>query len=137
MIQIEPFPLWLGHAGDCHDATKILDAGIEAVVQLALEEPPAQLPREIIFVRVPLYDGSGNSPETLRFAVKTVEHFLASKVPALLCCSGGMSRSPVIAAMALARITGQTPADSLEQIRRHHGTDVSPNLWHDLLACVP
>jgi hypothetical protein len=32
MIKIEPYLLWLGHAGDCRDATRILDAGIEAVV---------------------------------------------------------------------------------------------------------
>ena len=136
MIQIEPHLLWLGHAGDCRDAIKIMDAGIEAVVQLAIEEPPAQMPREIVFVRIPLHDGSDNSPDTLRFAVKTVEHLLASNVRTLLCCSAGMSRSPAIAAFALARINGQTPTESLEQVRRHRGTDVSPKLWQDLLACI-
>jgi hypothetical protein len=136
MIQIEPFLLWLGHAGDCRDAARILVAGIEAVVQLAIEEPSVVLPREIIFVRIPLYDGSGNNADTLRFAVRTVEDFLAAKVPTLLCCSGGMSRSPAIAAFALARTNGQTPAQSLEQVRGRHGTDISPALWQDLLASV-
>jgi protein-tyrosine phosphatase len=136
MVQIEPYLLWLGHAGDCRDAHKIMDTGIEAVVQLAIEEPPAHLPREIMFVRIPLHDGSENSPELLRFAVKTVEHFLASNVRTLLCCSAGMSRSPAIAAFAIARTGRQTPAESLAQIRRHRGTDVSPKLWQDLLGCI-
>ncbi|MEX2139469.1 MAG: dual specificity protein phosphatase [Pirellulales bacterium] len=136
MIRIEPFLLWLGHAGDCRDRERILEAGIDAVVQLAIEEPPVVLPREIVFVRIPLYDGSGNSPDVLRLAVKTVEHLLAAKVPTLLCCSGGMSRSPAIAAFAIARSSGQSPAQSLEHVRGWHGTDVSPALWQDLLACV-
>ena len=135
MTQIDPFLLWLGHAGDCRDAAGVLDAAIEVMVELAIEEPPARFPREIICVRVPLYDGSGNSCDTLRFAIKTVEHFLAANVRTLVCCSGGMSRSPAIAALALARTIGQTPAEALELIRRRHGVDVSPRLWQDLLAC--
>jgi hypothetical protein len=135
MIQIEPHLLWLGHAGDCRDAAKVLDAGIRAVVQLAIEEPPAQFPRDIIFVRIPLHDGSDNLPDTLRLAVTTVQHLLIANTPTLLCCSAGMSRSPAIAACVLARINEQAPTESLAHIQRLVGTDISPRLWMDLLDC--
>lgn len=135
MIRIEPHLLWLGHAGDCRDVTKVLDAGIQAVVQLAVEESPVLFPREVIFVRIPLHDGSNNSPDSLRLAVATVQQLLVANTPTLLCCSAGMSRSPAIAACAIARIHTQTPTESLAYIQSRHGTDISPRLWHDLLAC--
>lgn len=40
--------LWLGHAGDLRDPRSILAAGIEAVVELADNEAPASLPRDLI-----------------------------------------------------------------------------------------
>ena len=135
MIQVEPHLLWLGHAGDCRDAAKVLDAGIRAVVQLAIEEPPAHFPRDIIYVRIPLHDGANNSADDLRLAINTVEQLLSSKIPMLLCCGAGMSRSPAIAACALARIEGQSPTECLQRIQSLHGTDVSVTLWQDLLAC--
>ena len=45
MKKIEPYRLWLGHAGDGRDIARIVDTGIEAVVQLAEEEPLIALPR--------------------------------------------------------------------------------------------
>ena len=69
MIQIRPHPLWLGHAGDCRDVSRLADVGIESVVQLAAEEPCANLLRDMLAFRVPLVDGSGNSPVRLRLAV--------------------------------------------------------------------
>src|ERR1051325_8186808 len=121
MIQIEPYSLWLGHAGDCRETAKVLDAGIQAVVQLAIEEPPAQFPRDIIFIRIPLLDGSGNPPEALRLVITVVQHLLSTAVPILLCCSAGMSRSPAVAACAVARIENRTPLECLNQIRNHIG----------------
>ena len=135
MIQLEPYLLWICNAGDCRDATKVLEAGIRAVVQLAIEEPPTQFPRDVIVVRIPLLDGSDNSLDTLRLAVTTLQHLLTTKVPTLLCCSAGMSRSPAVAACALARINGRAPTESLAQIQSRLGTDISPRLWQDLLAC--
>lgn len=135
MIQIEPHSLWLGHAGDCRDASRVLSAGIRAVVQLAIEEPPAQFPREIIFVRIPLHDGSDNTADSLRLAITMVQHLLVTRIPTLLCCSAGVSRSPAIAACALARINEQTPTESLAQIQILLGTDISPALWRDLMPC--
>ncbi|HEY2838589.1 MAG TPA: protein phosphatase [Pirellulales bacterium] len=135
MNRIEPYSLGLGNAGDCRDATKALNAGIRAVMQLAIDEPLAHFPRETIVIRIPLYDGSGNSADDLRLAVTTLEHLLRTNVPTLVCCSAGMSRTPAIAAFALARIEARTPQDSLERLRVHVATDVSATLWQELLAC--
>jgi len=38
MNQILPYPLWLGHAGEGRDFTKIFDLGVKVLVQLAAEE---------------------------------------------------------------------------------------------------
>ena len=60
MRQVPGFDLWIGHAGDVRDAATLLASGISAVVGLALEEPSAPLPRELISCRFPLIDGPGN-----------------------------------------------------------------------------
>lgn len=136
MIRIEPHSLWLGNAGDCRDAAKLLDAGIQAVVQLAIEEAPARFTREVICLRIPLNDGSENAEATLRLAIHTVEELLRSNIPTIVCCGGGMSRSPAVAACALARLNHELPEHTLAHLQGHVHTDVSPQLWHDLLACL-
>ena len=40
MRQIAGLPLWLGHVGDARDLRAVLSAGILAVVDLAVNEPP-------------------------------------------------------------------------------------------------
>lgn len=59
MHEIIPQQLWIGHAGDARDSRLLLDAGIEAVIDLAFEEAPVAMPREIIYCRFPLIDGAG------------------------------------------------------------------------------
>ena len=60
MHEIHPDLLWLGHALDVREPRPLFDAGITAVVDVAFEEPPAQLPRQLIYCRFPLSDGGGN-----------------------------------------------------------------------------
>jgi protein-tyrosine phosphatase len=138
MRQTLPDLLWLGHAGDVADLRKILDAGITALVDLALNEPIPQLTREVIYCRFPLVDGVGNSGSLLRAATQTVAMLLDMRTPTLVYCSNGMSRSPAIAAAALAMFTGKTAASCLELIAELGPHDVSAGLWQDLLgACFP
>ena len=47
MNEITPHLIWLGHAADGRNFQEILNAGIEAIVQLAMAEPPLQPPREL------------------------------------------------------------------------------------------
>jgi len=133
MVQIQPLLLWLGHVGDCRDFGRLADAGIEAVVQLATEEPQVNLPREFLVFRIPLHDGAGNGTTNLRLAVETVANLLRNQIPTLVCCSAGASRSPAIASCALAIVQNRSSSECLRHVSEFHKTDVSPGLWKDLL----
>jgi hypothetical protein len=134
MRQISPHLLWLGHVGDVADLRTVLDAGVTAMVGLALNEPLPRITRDLIYCRFPLVDGPGNSASLLRAAVQTVAMMLDMRIPVLVYCSAGMSRSPAIVAAALALCTGQDPLGCLEQIAQDRPHDVSPGLWQDLLG---
>lgn len=129
MRRISPFALWLGHVGDTRNWRAVFDVGIQAIVDLAGNELPANPPRELIYCRFPLVDGAGNSVDLLEVAVTTLEHFLRANVPVLVYCSAGMSRSPGVTAAALARITEQSLDESLSVVQQTGPVDVSPGLW--------
>jgi protein-tyrosine phosphatase len=137
MTRLTPHPLWIGHAGALLDPRVVTDAGIEAVVQLAAEEPPAQLPRDLIACRFPLLDSNGNRPAYLGLAVKTVAGLLARSVPALVGCGMGLSRSSIIAAAALALHQNRPLEECLRFVTELHPTDVSPGLWNEVEAVFP
>jgi protein-tyrosine phosphatase len=132
MHHISPYRLWLGHAGDGQDNRHILDAGIKAVVQLALEEKSLDTPRELLYFRIPLLDGSGNDAKTIQFAIVTVANLLEKNVPTLVVCGAGLSRAPAIAAAALANVFQKPPAECLKEVTEHCPADVSPALWDDI-----
>jgi protein-tyrosine phosphatase len=134
MNQVKPFPLWIGHSGENQDVSAIYETGIEAVVELAVEEPSFATPRELIACRIPLIDGAGNPGDRLALAVNTVAALIASGTPTLVGCGAGMSRAPAVVATALAAVHGGTPADWLSRVTEHHPSDVSPGLWADLVA---
>jgi hypothetical protein len=133
MKQILPHFLWLGHADDGRDARQLFEAGIEALVQLAMEEPALQPPRELTYCRIPLLDGAGNSTKLLRLAIRTVAELLGDHVPTLVCCNAGLSRAPVIAAAALALLTRQPAEDCLRRLAEQHSCDVAPAFWDDVM----
>ena len=128
MHKIEPYALWTGHAGDGRNFRAMFDLGIEAVVQLALEELPLAPPRELLYFRFPLVDGAGNSAPVLELAISTVSSLLQSRMGTLVCCSAGMNRSVVIAAAALMKLgTGD-----LQTAVGGRPADVSPGLWDEV-----
>jgi protein-tyrosine phosphatase len=136
MKQIPPHMLWIGHAGDGRDLRHIFAAGIRARVELAAEEAPAPTPRDLIECRFPLVDGGGNDSTVLALALSTLTSLLKQKVPTLVCCGAGMSRSPAIAAGALALLTGAPAEDCLRQVVFHHPADVVPALWSDVINAL-
>ena len=131
--RIEPYALWIGNAGDGSQPALLYETGIRCVVQLAYEERAAELPRDLIVVRVPLNDGAGNDPAALRLAISTVAELIEQKIPTLVCCGAGMSRSPAIVAMALSKIENHSAAACLERLTAQHAADVSTSLWADLM----
>jgi protein-tyrosine phosphatase len=132
MTQIQPHPLWIGHKGDGDDLRRIFDKGIKAIIDLALEERPTPPPRELIYGRFPLLDGVGNRGELLFLAISTVATLLKMHVPLLVICGGGVSRSPAVAAAALAMVDNETPETCLQQLVQQHASDVSPGLWNEI-----
>lgn len=136
MRPIPGFSLWLGHAGDVRDLRGLHEAGIAAVVDLAAHEPPAILPRELVYCRFPIADGPGNPSWILRTAVDAVAGLVGAGVATLVACGAGMSRSPCVAGAAIARVRGCPANDGLRLILGSAPADVSPGLWADLLAVL-
>lgn len=131
MRPVPSHALWIGNAGDIRPPTAVLDAGICAVIDLAMDEPVALLPRDLVYCRYPLLDGEGNPEWLLKAAIETVVRLLHQRVPTLVCCSGGMSRSVLIAATALSRVTDR-PLDQWLGELTSGPTDLSPTLLTDL-----
>ena len=136
MRVIEPYSLWIGNAGDVRRVADLMDAGIRAVVDLAANEPVAFLPREIVYCRFPLFDGEANERWLLSAAIVAISELLRANVPTLVACSAGMSRSPALAAGAIARLSGRDPDECLSACVASGPADVSPALWNDVVAVL-
>ncbi|MGO9465552.1 MAG: dual specificity protein phosphatase family protein [Isosphaeraceae bacterium] len=134
MRPIAGYSLWLGNIGDARERGRLHAAGIVAVVDLALNEPPVVLPRELTYCRFPLLDGPGNPPWLLRAAVETVARLVREDVATLVFCGAGMSRSPCVAGAAIARARRCLPAEGLALVLASGVSDVSPGLWSDIQA---
>ena len=137
MRQLSPHRLWLGNIVDVRDLRNVLNQGIHAIVDLAAHEPPPTITRDLVYVRCPLLDNSGNSPWLVCLAVETVWRLLHAKVPTLVYCSAGMSRTPAVVAAALALETNRPLADCLQEITVNVPHDVSPGLISDVQAAMP
>ena len=109
---------------------------IKAVVDLALNEQPAVLPREIIYCRYPLLDGAGNPSWLLKAAVKTVVTLLKAKVNTFVYCGAGMSRSPCIAGAAISLLRDCSASAGLALVT-DKVRDISPALWKDVQSILP
>jgi protein-tyrosine phosphatase len=136
MRNVSGLPLWLGHAGDARDVRGVLAKEIMALVDLAVNEPPVAVTRELVYLRFPLMDGPGNPPWLLRAAVEAVAGLLRSGTPTLVACSNGLSRSPCIAGAAIALVRGCPPADGLAAMAAAGPSDVTPGLWAEVEVVV-
>jgi hypothetical protein len=130
--QVGSRPLWLGHADDGRNFIQLFDKGIEALIQLAPDEPPLIPPRELLYFRIPLVDGGENPSDRLLLAVRLIADMIRNKVPTLICCSAGLSRTPSLAAAGLALAENISLDESLFLVAKHHPCDVSPTLWRHI-----
>lgn len=136
MRQIGHRSLWVGHAGDLRDPSALLSTGVEAVIELADNEPLATLPRELIRCRFPISDSGDSPPWLLRLAVESVAALLKADVPTLVCCSNGLNRSVCVAAGAVAQATGLPFESALIEAAQSGPADVSPRLVAELRAAL-
>jgi hypothetical protein len=128
--------LWVGNIADARNLRAVLAADIIAIVDLALNEPPIMVTREVAYLRFPLVDGPGNPAWLLRAAMQTISHLARSRVPTLVYCSTGHSRSLCMAAAAIAQVQGVPPAEGLGLVAGTGPADVSPGLWQEIQAIV-
>ena len=124
--------IWIGNTIDAADIPAVTNAGIEAIVDLALQELPPRMCRDTVYLRFPINDGEGNSADVLRTILATVASLFERRIPTLVFCSAGMSRSPSIAAFALALADNRQPDECLLEILDGGPQDVSPALWQAL-----
>lgn len=134
MHQLLPERLWIANALEARDARLLFDTGIAAVVDVAYEEAPAQLPRQLIYCRLPLNDGGGNPSSSLRLAVRIVIELVRDEVPTAVACSAGMSRSPMVAAFAASRLSDRTPDALLKSIAETRPLQLNATLWNEMTA---
>ncbi|GAB5405953.1 MAG: hypothetical protein Aurels2KO_41840 [Aureliella sp.] len=134
MHEIHPKLLWIGHALDVREPRGLFDVGVTAVVDVAYEEPPAPVPRQLIYCRFPLNDGGGNDPKLLLQALRTTTDLLRENTRTLVACSAGMSRSPTIATFALAFHLAESPDEVVSRIASVRSLDLKPQLWKACLA---
>ena len=136
MRQVARRLLWVGHAGDTRDPRSVMAAGIEAVLELADNEPFAALPRELIRCRFPLSDGGSNPPWLLRLAAESVAALLRAGVPTLVCCGCGLSQSVCVAAAGVALAEGRALSAALAEVAATGPADVSPGLLAEVQAAL-
>jgi protein-tyrosine phosphatase len=136
MREVVPSLLWIGNAFDTRDAKRLLDNKIAAVIDLAIEEPTAVLPRELVYCRFPLIDGQGNSPALVEAAINTAVTLVNARFATLISCGGGMSRSPAIAAAVLSRINHISPGEAMKQVAATGPHDVTPLFWQAIVEVL-
>jgi len=121
--------LFVGNAMDARDLRLLYDTGIRAVIDLAINEAPAQLGRELIYCRFPINDGGGNPDWLLAIAIRTIAVMIRNEIQTVVACSAGMSRAPTVAAASIALLTNRDPDECLIEIITDAPNDVSPILW--------
>lgn len=129
MREIIPNVLWIGNAFDARNVKVVMDAGFQVVVDLAIEESPIQLPREVVYCRFPLLDGEGNSPVVMKSAIDLIGSLVIAKLKTLVACSGGMSRSPLIASAVIAQVESIDFDNAIRRVASTGPCDMSPNLY--------
>ena len=132
MREILPDKLWLGNAADIRNVEAMMQAGILAVVDLAYEQAMPAYPRSIAYCRFPIVDGQQSLQGILQVAIESLVAMLEAEIPVLVCCGAGMSRSPAVAAAAVAILRGGDPDDKLREITAGYPHDVSPTLWREV-----
>ena len=134
MHEIIPSRLWIGNVGDARDVRSVLNLGVTAVIDLACNEFPVEVPRDIIYLRFPIVDGTDNSSKLLRLAIETTASIIKDRTPTLVFCSAGLSRSPAVVVAAIAVVDELGLDESLKKVGLLVAHDVLPGLWNDVKA---
>lgn len=136
MLNIPTTNVWLGNARDLRNVPEILNNGVTAIVDLAIEEPLPKLPRTTNYCRFVLTDDGENDPANVRAAILAASAFIRGGHVTGICCSAGLNRSPSIAAAAISHVSGESPVKCLELVASAKDIDVNPALWNQVIEVL-
>ncbi len=94
--------LFVGTPDDAGAAGPLRERDVSTVVSLTHEPPEVPAAADVDVVRVPMTDGPRNDVAFFREAVGATRRRLAAGEGVLVHCSAGASRSPAVAATAVA-----------------------------------
>lgn len=94
--------LYVGTIDDASTAELLEAAGIETIVSLTHSDLPTGMPDAVAVHNCPMVDGPRNDRTRFETAVTNVTEALTQEETVLVHCSRGVSRSPAVAAVAVA-----------------------------------
>jgi len=122
--------VFVGTARDAGDESLLEDRDIDRIVSLTHTAPETGFPASVSVTRVAMMDGPRNERRRFELAVEAVLAALESGSRVLVHCSRGASRSPSVAAVAIAVHSGLDIGAAFDQVSRRR-TVVDP---HDALV---
>ena len=105
--------IFVGTESDAGDQSLLRKHGVDVVVSLTHSKPETG---DVTRVDIPMVDGPQNSQEAFAEAVETVIEHRKNDQSVLIHCSAGASRSPSVAAAAIAHLTGKDLNEGFNQI---------------------
>jgi len=120
--------LYVGTDDDAADAAALRERGVTTVVSLT-HRTPEPTPDGVAVVEAPMLDGPRNDRGAFAEAVSAVRTALDDGETVLVHCAAGASRSPAVAAAALALHEDRSLEDAFEQVAaRRDAADPHPAL---------
>ena len=108
--------VFVGTTEDASDEALLHEYNIATVVSVTHGEPRSGFLSDMTVENVPLIDGPQNDSQAFAEAVRTVVAHRESGDRVLVHCSAGASRSPSVAATAIACRSETTLNDSFNQV---------------------
>ena len=119
--------VFVGTESDAGDQSLLRKHGVDVVVSLTHSKPETG---DVTRVDIPMVDGPQNSQEAFAEAVTEVVEHRESNCTILVHCSAGASRSPSVAAAAIAHLTEKDLNEAFNQIIKQR-SETDP---HDALV---
>lgn len=108
--------VFVGTLEDAGDESRLRRHGVDTVVSLTYGAPEAGFPDSVSVLEAAMMDGPRNQKATFESAVEQVLASLRSDESVLVHCSRGASRSPSVAAAAIAVHRGIDIEEAFEQV---------------------